>query len=101
MALVAAALALAYPARAGTLLVEDGPNFTPEGSFTNNTIEVDTTIGEGALIHIIGSATVTPPEGSDVVSIDVSGDVKWEMTGTRATGAAAHDQSDESATGLL
>ena len=73
MAVAAAALALAYPARAGTLVVEDGPNFTPEGSFTNNTIEVDTTIGEGALIHIIGSATVTPPEGSDIVSIDVSG----------------------------
>jgi hypothetical protein len=73
MAVAAAALALASPARAGTLLVEDGPNFTPEGSFTNNTIEVDTTIGEGALIHIVGGATITPPEGSDVVSIDVSG----------------------------
>ncbi|HEX4666607.1 MAG TPA: hypothetical protein VH207_08400 [Chthoniobacterales bacterium] len=73
MAVAAAALALACPARAGILTVEDGPNFTPEGSFTNNTIEVDTTIGEGALIHIVGSATVTPPEGSDIVSIDVSG----------------------------
>jgi hypothetical protein len=73
MAAAAAALALANPAPAGTLVVEDGPNFTPEGSFTNNTIQVDVTIGEGALIHIIGGATITPPEASDIVSIDVSG----------------------------
>ena len=43
-----------------------------------------------SILHFLGGS-----------SIDVSGDVKWEMTGTRATGAAAHDQADESATGSI
>ena len=73
--LIAAAAAVflsGSPATAGTLLVEDGPNFTPPDAFTNNTIEVDTTIGEGALIHIVGGATIFPPE-TNLVTIDVSG----------------------------
>ncbi len=72
IAVATALLALASPAKAGILTVDDGPNFTPAEAFTNNTIAVDTTIGEGALIHIVGGATITPPD-SNMVTIDVSG----------------------------
>lgn len=45
--------------------------------------------------------TVATDAVNETIAIDVSGDVKWEMTGTRATGAAAHDQADESSTASI
>ncbi|MBV8760824.1 MAG: hypothetical protein JO257_26255, partial [Deltaproteobacteria bacterium] len=45
--------------------------------------------------------TVATDALNETIAIDVSGDVKWEMTGTRANGAAAHDQADESATASI
>src|SRR4029434_6354527 len=55
-----ALLSLASPARAGTLDASVDPFFTPESAFTNNTIAVDTTISHGALVRVVGNATVTP-----------------------------------------
>jgi hypothetical protein len=67
----AALLSLASPATAGILNVTSGPNFTPDTAFTNNTIVVDTIV-VGGLVHLIGSATVTP-DATNMATIDVSG----------------------------
>jgi hypothetical protein len=74
LATAAAALfALADQASAGLLTLDDGsPTYTPPGSFTNNTIVVDTTVGDGALIHLSGGVTVTP-DATNLATIAVSG----------------------------
>ncbi|HEY2713664.1 MAG TPA: hypothetical protein VGI60_14210 [Chthoniobacterales bacterium] len=74
LATAAAALfALADQASAGMLTLDDGsPAYTPPGSFTNNTIVVDTTIGDGSLIHLSGGVTVTP-DATNLATIAVSG----------------------------
>ncbi len=72
-AAVAAFLAMASPAKAGTLTVTSGgPTFTPDSAFTNNTIQLDTTV-EGGLVHLIGGATVTPG-ATPAVTVDIGGD---------------------------
>lgn len=45
--------------------------------------------------------TVAPDTASETITLDVSGDVKWEMTGKRANRAKATDQSDETETGSI
>ena len=55
-----AALLLASPATAGTLTIDNGPNFTPPDDFTNNTIMLAPSIEQGSLVQITGHATVTP-----------------------------------------
>ncbi|MEO7168612.1 MAG: hypothetical protein ABI016_16470 [Chthoniobacterales bacterium] len=73
VAALAALFTLASPAMAGTLTVTSGPDFSPPGAFSNNTIVVNTTIGEGALVDLNGNATVDP-SGTTQASIDISGD---------------------------
>lgn len=65
-----ALLAFASPSHGAILNLENGPNFTPEAAFTNNTIVANTTVS-GGLIDLQGSATVTPV--ANTVSIDLSG----------------------------
>ena len=72
IAALAALLSLASPATAGILTLSSGPTFTPPSAFTNNTIVVDMTIGEGALVHVIGGTTITP-DATNQASIAVSG----------------------------
>lgn len=38
---------------------------------------------------------------NETITLDVSGRVRWEMTGTRANGAAAKDSAEESETGAI
>ena len=69
----AALLSFAGPAQAGMLTLDpDSPTFTPAETFTDNTIEADMTIGFGALIHLEGTTTITPPD-TGTASIGVSG----------------------------
>lgn len=70
-AAAAALLALASPSRAGILNLTSGPTFTPNTSFSNNTIMADTTISPD-LIHISGAATVVP-DASNMAAIDLAG----------------------------
>jgi len=72
IAAFAVLLSFASPATAGLLVVNSGPTFTPESSFTNNTIMIDTTMMEGGLVHIDGGATITP-DATNQVSIDIGG----------------------------
>lgn len=80
IAAAAALLSLTSPATAGTLTVDDGPNFVPDTAFTNNTIVIDTTIGEGALVRITGGATVAPTDASNQATIDLSGSFSANAT---------------------
>ena len=57
-------------APAGTITVTSGPTFTPESSFTNNTIVVDTS--QGTVAHVSGSTTITPG-ATNQVTIEISG----------------------------
>lgn len=66
-----ALLAFASPSHADLLTLENGPTFTPESAFTNNTIVANTTVS-GGLIDLTGMATVTP-DASNTASIDLSG----------------------------
>ena len=70
-ALAAGLLAFAGTSSAGILNVDNGPTFTPDTAFTNNTIMVNTTV-DGGLIDLQGTATVTPPD-TNMVSIDLTG----------------------------
>ncbi len=73
VAAAAALLSLASPASAGMLTLDDNnPVFTPEGAFSDNTIEADMTIGFGALIHLEGTTTITPDE-TNTASVAVTG----------------------------
>lgn len=45
--------------------------------------------------------TFAPDTANETVTLDVSGTVKWEMTGTRANGQAAKDSAEESETGAI
>ena len=65
LAALAALLALASPATAGTLTITSGPTFTPDTAFTNNTIQIDTIV-VGGLVHILGGATITPDASNQV-----------------------------------
>ena len=57
--------------RAGTLTLDEGsPSYVPPEAFTNNTIAVDTTIGD--LIHLSGAVTVAPTSGNTAM-VEVGG----------------------------
>ena len=59
--------------RAGTLTLDTAsPSYVPPEAFTNNTIEVDTTIGDPGLIHLSGGVTVAPISG-ETAMVEVSG----------------------------
>ena len=59
--------------RAGTLTLDEGsPSYVPPEAFTNNTIVVDTTIGDPGLIHLSGGVTVAPTS-DDTAMVAVSG----------------------------
>ena len=59
--------------RAGTLTLDAGsPSYVPPEAFTNNTIVVDTTIGDPGLIHLSGGVTVAPTSGNTAM-VEVSG----------------------------
>ena len=59
--------------RAGTLTLDAAsPSYVPPEAFTNNTITVDTTIGDPGLIHLSGGVTVAPTSG-DTATVEVSG----------------------------
>lgn len=45
--------------------------------------------------------TLADDTANETITIDVSGHVKWAMSGTRANGAAASDSADESETGAI
>jgi hypothetical protein len=73
LAAAAAFCATTGSLRAGTLTLDDGsPSFVPPEAFTNNSLSVDTTIGDPGLIHISGFTTVTPPS-DQMATIAVSG----------------------------
>jgi hypothetical protein len=56
---------------AGILMVPNGISFTPDSSFTNNTIALEIT-DQGALIHLTGGATVVA-DPSNPVTITITG----------------------------
>jgi hypothetical protein len=59
--------------RAGILTLDEGsPSYVPPEAFTNNTIVVDTTVGDPGLIHLSGSVTVAPISGNTAM-VEVSG----------------------------
>jgi hypothetical protein len=59
--------------RAGTLTLDEGnPSYVPPEAFTNNTIVVDTTIGDPGLIHLSGGVTVAPTSGNTAM-VEVTG----------------------------
>ena len=59
--------------RAGTLTLDAGsPSYVPPEAFTNNTIVVDTTIGDPGLIHLSGGVTVAPTSGNTAM-VEVNG----------------------------
>ena len=59
--------------RAGMLTLDEGsPSYVPPEAFTNNTIVVDTTIGDPGLIHLSGGVTVAPTS-DDTAMVAVSG----------------------------
>jgi hypothetical protein len=59
--------------RAGTLTLDEGsPSYVPPEAFTNNTIVVDTTIGDPGLIHLTGGVTV-PHTSGNTAMVEVSG----------------------------
>jgi len=59
--------------RAGTLTLDEGsPSYVPPEAFTNNTITVDTTIGDPGLIHLSGAVTVAPTAGN-TATVEVGG----------------------------
>jgi hypothetical protein len=59
--------------RAGILTLDEGsPSYVPPEAFTNNTIVVDTTIGDPGLIHLSGGVTVAPTS-DDTAMVAVSG----------------------------
>ena len=59
--------------RAGILTLDAGsPSYVPPEAFTNNTIVVDTTIGDPGLIHLSGGVTVAPTSGNTAM-VEVSG----------------------------
>src|SRR5678815_4850318 len=59
--------------RAGTLTLDEGsPSYVPPEAFTNNTITVDTTIGDPGLIHLSGAVTVAPTSGNTAM-VEVAG----------------------------
>src|SRR6476646_6335003 len=59
--------------RAGILTLDEGsPSYVPPEAFTNNTIVVDTTIGDPGLIHLSGGVTVAPTS-DDTAMVEVSG----------------------------
>jgi hypothetical protein len=59
--------------RAGTLTLDEGsPSYVPPEAFTNNTIVVDTTVGDPGLIHLTGGVTVAPGSGN-TATVEVSG----------------------------
>ncbi len=57
-------------APAGIIAITSGPTFSPDSSFTNNTIVVDTS--QGSLAHAAGSVTITPGDGNQVTA-EISG----------------------------
>ena len=61
--------------RAGTLTLDAGsPSYIPPEAFTNNTIAVDTTIGDPGLIHLSGGVTVAPIDLPPIsATVEVSG----------------------------
>ena len=59
--------------RAGTLTLDAAsPSYVPPEAFTNNTIDVDTTIGDPGLIHLSGGVTVAPTSGTTAM-VEVNG----------------------------
>ena len=59
--------------RAGTLTLDAAsPSYVPPEAFTNNTIAVDTTIGDPGLIHLSGGVTVAPTSGTTAM-VEVNG----------------------------
>ena len=72
LAVTAALLSLASPARAGILTLDEGsPTFSPPENFSENTITVDTIV-VGGLIHLEGTTTLMPDNGNSA-TIMVSG----------------------------
>ena len=72
LAVTAALLTLASPARAGVLNLEDGsPTFTPPENFIENML-VTNTVVVGGLINITGTTTVVPAQGN-TATIAVAG----------------------------
>ncbi len=72
LAVSAALLTLASPARAGVLNLEDGsPTYTPPENFIENMLETNTIV-VGGLINITGTTTVVPTEGN-TATIAVAG----------------------------
>ena len=68
-----AAFCLAGSVQAGTLTLDAGsPSYVPPEAFINNTIEVDTTIGDPGLVHLSGGVTVAPASDTTAM-VEVSG----------------------------